>query len=399
MSSGQYGCDDRGYIRFVEGLVITDPKNPQSKVYKIMRQIGKGTFSRVMQCEDMIRTRKEGRRRLVALKINRNVDKYQAAAKIELEILNAIKNVDSEDHSNCAHLIHSFDYHGHKSFVFPLFGRSVYGFLSHNKYVPFANLHVKQFSWQMIHAVKFMHNIKIIFTDLKPENIVYVKDRTRKLPILALQEHLPSAFKYWLKRMGSAGYSEKDINKLEVEIPTDTRLKVIDFGSALFESRWHNHLVQTRHYRAPEVVLGMKWGFPIDVWSIGCIMLEFIYGRMVYNTHDSIDHLNQMITMIGPMPSSFKAKIPKEAKQAFYDKEGKLNLKRAKISGVQCQPLKNYFNTNIREDKLLLDLISKMLRWDPASRISAADAMKHDYFADVDTINHGLWPPNPRANQ
>merc|ERR1719412_2402154 len=136
--------------------------------------------------------------------------------------------------------------------------------------------------------------------------------------------------------MLAAGYKEKEIQMLNVEVPTDARLKVIDFGSALFENRWHNHLVQTRHYRAPEVVLGMRWSFPIDIWSIGCIMLEFIYGRMVFNTHDSIDHLNQMKTMIGEMPDKVRMRIPAEVNEAYFKSDGSLRMEKAKISSVQC---------------------------------------------------------------
>merc|ERR1719479_458102 len=131
--------------------------------------------------------------------------------------------------------------------------------------------------------------------------------------------------------MMNAGYSDLDIKHLTVEIPVDPRLKVIDFGSALFENtkHGHHHLVQTRHYRAPEVVLGMKWTFPIDIWSIGCIMLEFIYGRMVFNTHDSIDHLSQMITMIGPIPKKMYKSIPYEVFNAYFKSDGSLRMEKA----------------------------------------------------------------------
>jgi len=370
-----YTCDERGYINFVEGLIIM-------KRYQMLSQIGKGTFSRVMRCVDLQKS-KDDENRFVALKINRNVDKYKAAAKIEYQILNAIKKIDTKDVSNCAHLLSTFDYHGHYCFVFPLFGRSVYRVLSGNKYTPFPSKQVQQFAWQIIGAMKFMHDSKIIFTDLKPENLVFFKNRYARKTIASLEPHLPYAFKFWKERMIKAGYCSRDLAAMKVEIPLDPRIKVIDFGSALFESQWHSHLVQTRHYRAPEVVLGMRWSLPIDIWSIGCILLEFIYGRMVFNTHDAIDHLNQMNTMIGPMPMKLLKIIPSEVYKTYFIKDRELRLKNAKISAVQCQNLKNYFNPNSQD--LLLDLVSRMLRWLPEDRISCEDALKHPYFHDVDT--------------
>lgn len=370
-----YSCDERGYINFIEGLVI-------NQRYKLVAQIGKGTFSRVIKCVDKKISQKHQTKHYVAIKINRNVDKYQVAAKVEYEILQAIKNYDKDNVSFCAHLTSSFDYYGHRCFVFPLYGRSVYGFLSSNKYTPFASAQVKQFAWQIIQAVKFLHKIKIIFTDLKPENIVFVTDRSIRRTIAQLESKLPHAFQFWKMRMKNAGYTDDDIQCLTVEIPIDIRIKVIDFGSALFEARWHNHLVQTRHYRAPEVVLGMRWSFPIDIWSIGCIMLEFIYGRMVFNTHDSIDHLSQMTKMIGPMPDKIRAKIPNEVREAYFKRDGSLKLKNAKISSVQCHPLKRYFGP---KDAVMMDLVDKMLRWDPDERISATEALEHPYFKGLDT--------------
>ena len=54
----------------------------------------------------------------------------------------------------------------------------------------------------------------------------------------------------------------------------DTRVKLIDFGSATFEWEHHSSVVSTRHYRAPEVILELGWSHPCDVWSIGCIIFE-----------------------------------------------------------------------------------------------------------------------------
>jgi len=375
LKTPEYTCDERGYINFSNGLII---KNQ----YKMVAQIGKGTFSRVIKCEDLDAKNEEDK--YMALKINRNVEKYQWAARTEQEILTSIVAWDRQNRSGCIHLKGSFKYCGHQIFVFPLLGRSLYDFALSNRFVPFGLPQIKQFMLQIVAAVKFMHDCKIIFTDLKPENIVFVGNRTIRRPIANMEPNLPHAYKFWKEREAEKKHRNRSNASPTAEIPLDTRLKVIDFGSALFADRanFNQHLVQTRHYRAPEVVLGQRWSFAIDIWSIGCIMLEFIYGRMVFNTHDSIDHLDQMTTMIGPIPPRLIRSSSNKEISSMFHKDGSLRLENAKRSHVHCKNLARYFGPN---EENMHDLVSKMLRWDPNNRISCADALRHPYFADVDT--------------
>ena len=62
-------------------------------------------------------------------------------------------------------------------------------------------------------------------------------------------------------------------------LPEDSGIKVIDFGSATFKDQYHSSVVSTRHYRAPEVILGLGWSFPCDIWSVGCILVELATGQ------------------------------------------------------------------------------------------------------------------------
>ncbi len=102
----------------------------------------------------------------------------------------------------------------------------------------------------------------------------------------------------------------------------------------------YNYLIQTRHYRAPEVVLEMHWKRPVDVWSIGCVILEFLYGSMVFNTHCPIDHLNQMQKMIGPMPPKLITfASDRKYQELFNHPDGSLKLVNAKRSRAQAKPL------------------------------------------------------------
>lgn len=335
-----YSCDVKGYINISNSMILKGR-------YQIEKRIGKGTFSKVFAALDM-RTNQ-----WVAVKIVRNTEKYQLAAKVELHILTMIAQRDQDENSHCVHIQDQFMYMGHPCFVFDLLGRNLYALLHKNRYLPFAIPHVKSFLRQILQAVEFLHKNHVIFTDLKPENIVFVYDAT----------------------------SKRNVHNVKVEIPKDTRIKLIDFGSALYGDRHHTHLVQTRHYRAPEVVLGIPWHKEIDMWSVGCIVLELLTGRMIFNTHDPCDHLNQMERLIGPMPFILKRKSGNL--QKLFHSDFTLRLETARISPTQCLSIDYYFDRLVDLDPTLValrDLTAKMLRWNASERITASDALKHEYF-------------------
>jgi dual-specificity kinase len=79
----------------------------------------------------------------------------------------------------------------------------------------------------------------------------------------------------------------------------DTEIRLIDFGSATFNDEYHSSVVSTRHYRAPEIIFGLGWSFPCDIWSIGCILVEFFTGDALFQTHDNLEHLAMMEAVIG----------------------------------------------------------------------------------------------------
>ena len=79
-------------------------------------------------------------------------------------------------------------------------------------------------------------------------------------------------------------------------------MQIIDFGSATFSEEYHARVVSTRHYRAPEIILGLGWSYPCDMWSIGCILVELYTGDAVFQTHDNVEHLAMMEKFLGPIP-------------------------------------------------------------------------------------------------
>ena len=144
----------------------------------------------------------------------------------------------------------SFNYFGHMCLTFEVLGESVFDFLKSNNYVPYPISQVRHMAYQLCHAVKFMHENRVTHTDLKPENILFVTND-------------------WCVEECVFNGKRKNVRRMR-----DTRVKLIDFGSATFEWEHHSSVVSTRHYRAPEVILELGWSHPCDVWSIGCIIFE-----------------------------------------------------------------------------------------------------------------------------
>jgi dual-specificity kinase len=119
---------------------------------------------------------------------------------------------------------------------------------------------------------------------LKPENILLCNNEYQ-------------TFTYNRKIPSSSSQVSRQASQRKVLL--DTEIRLIDFGSATFQDEYHSTVVSTRHYRAPEIILGLGWSYPCDIWSIGCILVEFYTGDALFQTHDNLEHLAMMEAVVG----------------------------------------------------------------------------------------------------
>lgn len=129
-----------------------------------------------------------------------------------------------------------------------------------------------------------LHDLNLIHTDLKPENILLVSNAYQ-------------TFTYNRTIPSSSHANPRNARQRRVLL--DSEIRLIDFGSATFDDEYHSSVVSTRHYRAPEIILNLGWSFPCDIWSIGCILVEFFTGDALFQTHDNLEHLAMMEAVIG----------------------------------------------------------------------------------------------------
>ncbi|SCU93638.1 LADA_0G04170g1_1 [Lachancea dasiensis] len=371
--------------------------------------------------------------KMVAVKIIRAVDRYREAAKTELRVLKAILDNDPIGQYQCLLLRECFDYKNHICLVTDLFGKSVYDFMCNNGCSRFPGSHVQAVSKQLIRSVCFLHDLGIVHTDLKPENILLCDETYVGKPLSQDQ------FSTLSPRRKSACNGER-------KFLTNPEVKLIDFGSAVFYNEFHPAVISTRHYRAPEIVLGLGWSFPCDIWSIGCVLVELVTGESLYPIHENLEHMAMMQRFNGkPFP-------PKIVENMFYKSDRKLgnlspdlhatvvkhfdrdtlslqwperNVKGDIVTKERsmkrimnsCDRLDKYVMQKIRQDYgdwliinwdmssednwaileskfdeqaldrevflfwyWFLDLCKKMFEFDPTKRITAREAISHEWF-------------------
>jgi len=128
-------------------------------------------------------------------------------------------------------------------------------------------------------TVIVLHDLNLIHTDLKPENILLVSNSYQTF---TYNRNIPTATRNTPRTAKHR------------KVLLDPEIRLIDFGSATFDDEYHSSVVSTRHYRAPEIILNLGWSFPCDIWSIGCILVEFFTGDALFQTHDNLEHLAMM---------------------------------------------------------------------------------------------------------
>ncbi|XP_030068638.1 dual specificity protein kinase CLK4 [Microcaecilia unicolor] len=334
-----------------EGHLICQSGDVLRARYEVVHTVGEGAFGKVVECVDRL-----GSDAHVAVKIIKNVDRYREAAKSEIEVLEHLNTQDPKSKYLCVRMLEWFDHHGHICIVFELLGLSTYDFIKENSFLPFRMDQIRHIAFQICKSINFLHQNKLTHTDLKPENILFVKSDY------------------------TVDYNHK--KKRDERALKHSSIKIVDFGSATYDDEHHSSLVSTRHYRAPEVILELGWAQPCDVWSIGCILIEYYHGLTIFQTHDSKEHLAMMERILGPIPVHM---VQKTRKHKYFHHD-RLDWDEHTTAGryvkKRCKPLKEFMWCHDLEHEQLFDLIQRMLEYDPEKRITLVEALQHPFLTN-----------------
>lgn len=281
----------------------------------------------------------------------------------EIKLLRYINaNCEDLDSKNLLKLIDFFYHKEHLFIVTELLRDNLYEYSKYNREVEkkmyFNVPRLQKITKQILNALSFIHDLKLIHCDLKPENILI-----------------------------------KSYSRCEI--------KVIDFGSSCFI---HDHLssyVQSRSYRAPEVILGCRYDYKIDIWSLGCILAELFTGYVLFQNDSVQGLLSRVIGIIGPVPeymmkegrlvSNFFTREGLIYQEANNDEEGQSSQKKTKPPTGDDEELKINIlvakKTTLKkrlkcEDKHFVDFVRWLLEVDPLKRPTAKEALQHPWLTE-----------------
>lgn len=351
--------------------------------YKIIREAGLGTFGRVLECVD------KQRDAIVAIKVVRKVEKYSESAKIEANILEDVNSKDADNSSLCVRMYKWFEYKGHVCLVFERLGCSLYDYLKSHDYQPFPMHCVRAVAWQLLTSLQFIHSIKLIHTDLKPENILLVDDEEERVASSSPSSSSSYSSANGRPSIESSGYrqdqtmDDADSDRLTCRPPANIATKLIDFGGATYDDESKSSIINTRQYRSPEVILGLGWSYPSDIWSAGCIIAELYIGELLFATHENLEHLALIERSIGPLPRAMIDRADSHAAKFF--RHGRLDWPQGASNDESVDHIRRMRSLKqiLRPEDAatgLLELLELMLVLDPENRITAKEALRHRFF-------------------
>lgn len=201
-------------------------------------------------------------------------------------------------------------------------------YAKNNDFVPL--IYVKLFMFQLCRSLNYIHSIQICHRDIKPQNLLID--------------------------------------------PVNGILKLCDFGSAkqLAKGEPNVSYICSRYYRAPELIFGAQhYTTAIDVWSMGCVMGELLIGQPLFPGDSSVDQLCEIMKVLG---------TPTKEEIDAMNK----NYTEFKFPTVKAHPWSKIFGERKPPTPPeALDLIQKLLQYNPKKRLKPIEALAHPFFDEL----------------
>jgi dual specificity tyrosine-phosphorylation-regulated kinase 2/3/4 len=271
----------------------------------------------------------------VALKLIINTEQMHDQGKIEGSLVQTLNKAPDFEGSHIIRGLDFFMFRQHICATFEILGQNLYEYSRSIRFRALETSQLRQIARGILTALAFMHKNSVVHCDIKPENVLLVSNASGDV-------------------------------------------RVIDFGSSCFVGRQRYEYIQSRFYRAPEVIIGSSYGPPMDIWSFACIIAELMMGRPLFPGDDEAEQMQMLMEVLGAPPRHIIDRCKR--KKHFFLADGTplppaRGHRRREIGGMTLRLITKL------TDNLLLDLLAKCLEWDQNKRITAAEALNHPWFA------------------
>ncbi|CAH0476534.1 unnamed protein product [Peronospora belbahrii] len=309
------------------------------------RKLGAGSYGQVVEAHDLVT------QEIVAIKIVQKKQQYTEQAQTEISILQLLHLPKQYEATNyIVKLMDAFMHKGHQCLVFERLGPNLFDVLRGSNF--------NGISLKLLKKANAAD-----FKGAGPENILLVS-----------HDH--------------------------------SSLKLIDFGSSCLSRNQIHRYTQSRFYRAPEVLLGMRYTAAIDMWSLGCILVEMHTGKPLFCGYDSPDQLHRIINVLGMPPRELITQANPSYRQGYFDEvvmtEGDNKWTDYRLKVRKVVPPKGVdvisdssktlaeilasaekygtLNHSPEQYPAFHDLIMRMLDYNPETRITPTEAMQHPFL-------------------
>ncbi|KAM4055358.1 kinase [Hirsutella rhossiliensis] len=300
-----YDNEDSDYILYVNDILGSEEAGHKNR-YLILDVLGQGTFGQVVKCQNL-KTQE-----VVAVKVIKNRTAYFNQSMMEVSVLDLLNTkLDKNDDHHLLRLKDTFIHRQHLCLVFELLSVNLYELIKQNQFRGLSTTLVRVFAQQLLNGLALLNKARLIHCDLKPENIL--------------------------------------LKNLESPI-----IKIIDFGSACDERQTVYTYIQSRFYRSPEVLLGLPYSSAIDMWSLGCIVVELFLGLPLFPGSSEYNQVSRIVEMLGN-PHNWMIEMGKQAGEFFEKRQDEFGRRTYHLKSMEQyarehntkeQPSKKYFQAN-----------------------------------------------------
>lgn len=304
-----YDNEDSDYILYVNDILGSEEAGHKNR-YLILDVLGQGTFGQVVKCQNL-KTQE-----VVAVKVIKNKTAYFNQSMMEVSVLDLLNSkYDKNDDHHLLRLKDTFIHRQHLCLAFELLSVNLYELIKQNQFRGLSTTLVRVFAQQLLNALSLLNKAHLIHCDLKPENIL--------------------------------------LKNLESPI-----IKVIDFGSACDERQTVYTYIQSRFYRSPEVLLGLPYSSAIDMWSLGCIVVELFLGLPLFPGSSEYNQVTRIVEMLG-LPQAWMLEMGKQSGEFFEKTHDEYGRKTHRLKSLEQysrehntkeQPSKKYFSASTLEE-------------------------------------------------